>query len=538
MLRGINEPEVLPHLESLQFDTSNLLFKRNLAVSELYHDALRDEAGSTLSSAGALIAFSGEKTGRSPRDKRIVDEALTRDDVWWGPVNTKLPPKSFEINRKRAVDYLNTRENVYILDGYAGWDPKYRLKVRVICARPYHALFMHNMLIRPSREELENFGQPDFTIINAGQFPANPLTEGITSKTSVALSFENRQMVILGTEYAGEMKKGIFTVMHYYMPKAGVLSLHSSANVGPSGNVSLFFGLSGTGKTTLSADPRRALIGDDEHCWSDDGVFNIEGGCYAKAINLSAEKEPEIFNAIRYGTVLENVDYDKDTHVVDYDGISITENTRASYPIEFIPNAQIPCLGGHPNNIILLTCDAFGVLPPVAKLTPSQAMYHFISGYTAKIPGTEMGVVEPQTTFSACFGQPFLVLHPVKYATMLAEKMQEHQANVWLVNTGWNGGAYGTGKRISLKYTRAIIDAIHSGELETAETVKSPIFNFQVPVSCSNVPDKVLDPAKAWIGTPESFQATLRDLGEKFVDNFKIFEDQATPDILAAGPQL
>ncbi|KAJ1921202.1 Protein kinase C-like 1 [Mycoemilia scoparia] len=508
----------------------------NLSVSELYRCALRDEPSTDISSTGALIAFSGEKTGRSPKDKRIVDESSTCGDVWWGAVNIKLSQGSFEVNYKSAIDFLNTRKNIYIVDGYAGWDPKYRLKVRVICARPYHALFMYNMLIRPSSEELNNFGKPDFTVINAGQFPANPLIDGITSKTSVALSFEKRQMVILGSEYAGEMKKGVFTVMHYYMPKAGVLSLHSSANVGPNGDVSLFFGLSGTGKTTLSADPRRALIGDDEHCWSDDGIFNIEGGCYAKAINLSAEKEPEIFGAIRYGSVLENVDFNKKTHVVDYDGSSITENTRASYPIDFIPNAQIPCIGGHPKNIILLTCDAFGVLPPVSKLTPAQAMYHFISGYTAKIPGTEMGVVEPRVAFSACFGEPFLVLHPVKYAKMLAEKMQEHKSNVWLVNTGWSGGPYRTGKRISLKHTRAIIDAIHAGELNDVETIQSPVFNLKVPKSCTNVPNKVLDPAKAWIGTQESFEEALKDLGTKFIENFKKFEDQATSEILSAGP--
>ncbi|KAJ1679866.1 Protein kinase C-like 1 [Spiromyces aspiralis] len=538
MISGIQEPNLLAWLDQLGFNTSLLHIKRNLAVPELYQDALRDEPNSAISSTGALIAFSGEKTGRSPNDKRIVDEPSTRDQVWWGPVNTKLPPRSFDINRKRAVDYLNTRPSLYILDGYAGWDPKYRLKVRIVCARPYHALFMHNMLIRPSPDELESFGQPDFTVINAGQFPADPLVDGISSKTSVALSFEQRLMVILGTEYAGEMKKGIFTVMHYYMPKAGVLSLHSSANAGPDGSVSLFFGLSGTGKTTLSADPHRGLIGDDEHCWSDHGVFNIEGGCYAKAINLSAEKEPEIFNAIRFGTVLENVDFDSRSHIVDYDGCSITENTRASYPIEFIPNAKLPCVGSHPTNIILLTCDAFGVLPPVAKLTSAQAMYHFISGYTAKIPGTEMGVTEPITTFSACFGQPFLVWHPVKYATMLAEKMLHHRANVWLINTGWNGGAYGTGKRISLKYTRAIIDAIHSGQLDSAETFESPIFHFCVPTSCPGVPSDVLDPAKAWKGSPDDFDRTLRNLGQRFINNFKTFEDQATPEILAAGPQL
>jgi ATP-dependent phosphoenolpyruvate carboxykinase len=311
-----------------------------------------------------------------------------------------MTENSFMVNRERAIDYLNTREKLFVFDGYAGWDPKYRIKVRVVCARAYHALFMNNMLIRPTPEELELFGEPDFTIYNAGGFPANRYTTGMTSTTSVALNFARNEMVILGTQYAGEMKKGIFTVMHYLMPKRGVLSLHSSANEGPNGKVSLFFGLSGTGKTTLSADPHRNLIGDDEHCWSDDGIFNIEGGCYAKAIDLSAEKEPEIFGAIKFGAVLENVVFDQVTRAVNYSDSSLTENTRCAYPIEYIPNAKVPCVGGHPNNIILLTCDAFGVLPPVSKLSPEQAMYHFISGYTAKIAGTEDGITEPQATFS------------------------------------------------------------------------------------------------------------------------------------------
>jgi phosphoenolpyruvate carboxykinase (ATP) len=444
----------------------------------------------------------------------------------------------FRINHERAVDYLNTRPQLYVFDGFAGWDPKYRIKVRVVCARAYHALFMRNMLIRPTEEELQNYGTPDFTILNAGQFPANRYTSGMTSTTSVAIDFARREMVILGTQYAGEMKKGIFTVMHYLMPKAGVLSLHSSANEGPNGDVSLFFGLSGTGKTTLSADPSRLLIGDDEHCWSDDGVFNIEGGCYAKTIGLSAEKEPEIYNAIRYGSVLENVVFDEETRHVDYDDVSITENTRCAYPIEYIPNAKEKCIGGHPSNIIFLTCDAFGVLPPISKLTPAQAMYHFISGYTAKIAGTEDGITEPQATFSACFGEPFLVWHPVKYAQMLAEKMQQHKVNVWLINTGWNGGAYGVGKRISLKHSRAIIDAIHSGELNNAEYVSYPVFDLQIPTKVSGVPDEVLNPAKAWLGTSEAYNTTLRKLGNLFLENFKEYESQATPEILAAAPKI
>ncbi|KAJ2368766.1 Protein kinase C-like 1 [Coemansia sp. RSA 2611] len=523
------------HTEGIDFANK---IRRNLSPAQLYEDALRFEDGTAISSTGALIAKSGKKTGRSPRDKRVVEEASTVDDVWWGPVNKKLSEESFAINYERAANYLNTRDRIYVFDGFAGWDTRYRIKVRVVCARPYHALFMNNMLIRPTAEELENFGEPDFTIMNAGQFPANRFTKGMTSNTSVAISFERRQMVILGTEYAGEMKKGVFTVMHYLMPKAGVLSLHSSCNEGPEGDVSLFFGLSGTGKTTLSADPARPLIGDDEHVWTDTGVFNIEGGCYAKTIDLSAEKEPEIFNAIRFGSVLENVIYHDESRVVDYADKTITENTRCAYPIEYIPNAKIPCVGGSPRNIVLLTCDAFGVLPPVSKLTPAQAMYHFISGYTAKIAGTEEGVTEPEATFSACFGQPFLVWHPVKYAQMLAQKMQEHNVNVWLVNTGWNGGAYGVGKRISLKYSRAIIDAIHSGELEKADYVNYGVFNLQIPTTVSNVPDKVLDPSLAWEGTPQEFEGTLSKLARLFQANFKEYADQATSEIIAAGPQL
>ncbi|MCB0186721.1 MAG: phosphoenolpyruvate carboxykinase (ATP), partial [Caldilineaceae bacterium] len=359
-------------------------------------------------------------------DKRIVRHHDSQDDIWWGAVNVAVDEHTFEINRERAIDYLNTREQLYVVDGFAGWDPNERIKIRVICSRPYHALFMWNMLIRPAEEHLEKYGEPDYVIFNAGQFPANRYTTGMTSKTSVDLSFEQQEIVILGTEYAGEMKKGIFTVMNYIMPKKGVLSMHCSANEGTDGDVSLFFGLSGTGKTTLSADEHRMLIGDDEHCWTEEGVHNIEGGCYAKAINLSAANEPEIYGAIKFGTVLENVVYDPHSHAVDFSNVSITENTRAAYPIEYIPNAKIPCLGGHPKNIILLTCDAFGVLPPVAKLTREQAMYHFISGYTAKVAGTEMGVTEPEATFSACFGAAFMVWHPSVYAELLAKKMAEN----------------------------------------------------------------------------------------------------------------
>jgi len=373
--------------------------------------------------------------------------------------------------------------------------------------------------------------------LNAGAFPANKLTDQMSSKTSIALNFESNELVILGSEYAGEMKKGIFSVMHYLMPKKGVLSMHCSANEGDSGDVSLFFGLSGTGKTTLSADPRRALIGDDEHCWTNDGVFNIEGGCYAKAIGLSAESEPEIFAAIRFGSVLENVVYDPDTHKVDFNDVSITENTRVAYPIDFIDNAKIPCVGGHPKNIIFLTYDAFGVVPPVSKLTSSQAMYHFISGYTAKVAGTEMGITEPQATFSACFGNAFLVFHPSRYAEMLAEKMEKHGAKAWLINTGMTGGAYGTGKRMSLKHTRAIIDAIHDGKLDNVSTVTDKVFGVEIPSEVPHVPSEVLIPRATW-ADKAAFDKSASKLAELFNTNFEKYKEGSSAEIAAAGPKI
>jgi len=509
---------------------------RNISPAKLYEEALRFEKGSAISSAGALVVSSGAKTGRSPKDKRIVEHPDSSGNVWWGDINIKIESNTFRINRERCFDYLNTRERLYVIDGFAGWDPKYRLKVRVICSRAYHALFMHNMLIRPTEAELSNFGEPDFTIYNAGCFPANRYTREMTSKTSIDLSFEDKQLVILGTEYAGEMKKGVFTVMNYLMPKQNVLSMHCSANLGDKNDVTLYFGLSGTGKTTLSADPARQLIGDDEHCWSSDGIFNIEGGCYAKCIDLSAEKEPEIFNAIRFGTVLENVTYDEATREVDYKSSKLTENTRASYPIEFIPNVKIPCHSGHPKNIIFLTCDAFGVLPPVSRLTPAQAMYHFISGYTAKVAGTEMGVTEPQATFSACFGAAFMVWHPSKYAELLAKKIQEHGAKVWLVNTGWTGGSYGEGQRFPLKFTRAIVDSINSNALADVETTEDKVFGFHIPKACPGVPEKAMNPRDTW-KDGAAYDRKAQELAQLFKANFKKYEAGASTEILKAGPK-
>ncbi|TWT48668.1 phosphoenolpyruvate carboxykinase (ATP) [Botrimarina hoheduenensis] len=519
-------------LESYGIHVPNV--HRNMPPASLYEHAIRYD-GAEITASGALAVRSGEKCGRSPKDKRVVDETSSRDDVWWGDVNVRLTPTSFQKNRSQAIDYLNRCERIYIVDAFAGWDAKDRIKVRVICSRPYHALFMTNMLIRPTAQEMNTFGEPDYVIYNAGQAAADTSVEGVDSTTSVALNFALGEFVILGTEYAGEMKKGVFTIMNYLLPKKGVLSMHCSANEGDKGDVSLFFGLSGTGKTTLSADPHRDLIGDDEHGWGNDGVFNIEGGCYAKCIDLSSKSEPEIYSAIRFGAVLENTVQDKASRVVDYHDSSITENTRASYPIEFIPHAKIPCRGRHPRNIVFLTCDAFGVLPPVSLLTPEQAMYHFISGYTAKVAGTEVGVTEPKATFSACFGAPFLVWHPTKYAELLAEKMRKHGVPAYLVNTGWSGGAYGKGARMSLGYTRSIIDSIHDGSLANAPTQADPVFGFQVPTECGCVPSEILTPRLSW-KDPASYDATATKLANLFAENFRKYEDVASPEIVAAGP--
>jgi phosphoenolpyruvate carboxykinase (ATP) len=526
--------------EKAHIDYDRVAIVPNPSVAALYEDALVYETGSAITSTGALTAYSGAKTGRSPLDKRIVKEPSSENEIWWGPVNKPMTPDVWRINRERAIDYLNTRNRIYVVDGFAGWDEKYRIKVRVVCARAYHALFMRNMLIRPDRKDLEHF-HPDYTIYNAGSFPANRYTEGMTSGTSVAINFADKEMVILGTEYAGEMKKGVFTVLFYEMPvKHNVLTLHSSANEGKNGDVTVFFGLSGTGKTTLSADPNRALIGDDEHCWSDRGVFNIEGGFYAKCIGLSAEKEPDIFGAIRFGSVLENVVFSPETRLVDYDDATLTENTRCAYPIEYIENAKIPCLStNHPSNIILLTCDARGVLPPISKLDSAQTMFHFISGYTSKMAGTEDGVTEPQATFSSCFAQPFLALHPMRYAKMLADKIEHHKANAWLLNTGWVGaGATTGGKRCPLKYTRAILDAIHSGELAKVEYENYETFNLAVPKTCTGVPSELLNPRNAWTTGHDSFREEVTKLGGLFNENFKKYQDEATPDVIKAGPAV
>ena len=507
---------------------------RNASPARLYEDALtREQAG--VVSSGAIAIRSGAKTGRSPKDKHIVRHEDSEKDVWWGSTNHPIDEHTFLLNRQRAIDYLNTRDQIYVFDGFAGWDSNHQIKVRVICARAYHALFMHNMLIRPTREELENFGDPDCVIYNAGQFPANSLTAQMTSRTSVDISLERKEQVILGTEYAGEMKKGVFTLMHWLLPPKGVLSMHCAANEGKSGDVSLFFGLSGTGKTTLSADPTRRLLGDDEHGWSDNGVFNIEGGCYAKCIGLALNKEPDIYRAIRFGTVLENIVYDETTREVNFNSNAITENTRAAYPLEFIKNTRMPSLGCHPNHVIFLTCDASGVLPPVSRLTPEQAMYQFLSGYTARVAGTEMGVFQPQLAFSPCYSAAFLVRHPVVYARLLSEKIRCHGAQAWLVNTGWTGGGLGVGRRIDLSSTRRIIDAIHAGSLTSEQTQRDPVCGLEAICRVPGVSERLLLPQNAWSDVT-AWEEAARTLAEKFRENFVLFGDEADEAVVRAGP--
>lgn len=537
-------PSIKKSLEGYGIQTHELYY--NLSVAELYEKEIQHfkpldtKVGENrITSTGAIAAYSGIKTGRSPSDKRIVDDEYTKNEIWWGKVNMPINQSSFKMLESRAVDYLGSRPRLYVVDGYAGWDPNFRIKVRVVASRGYHAHFMRNMLIVPTADELHNdFSHgPDYVIYNAGEMNAG-LYEGVGSKTCVALNFSERKLVILGTQYAGEMKKGVFSIMNYLMPKRGILSMHSSANEGKKGDVTVLFGLSGTGKTTLSADVNRRLIGDDEHCWSKDGIFNIEGGCYAKCVGLDPLKEPEIFNAVKYGAVLENIKFkDEHSREVDFNNISITENTRVSYPLDFIPGAKIPAIGSHPKNIFFLTCDAYGVLPPVSKLTHEQAMYHFISGYTAKVAGTEMGVKEPQATFSACFGEAFLPLHPTIYAELLAKKMKEHGTNAWLINTGWSGGKYGVGKRMDINTTRKIIDAIHDGVLEKVPTKPMPIFGLQIPESCPGVDPHILNPIDTW-QNKEEYNTIVKMLAGNFKKNFEKYADKASEEIKSACPKI
>lgn len=494
---------------------------RNLPIPVLYEEALRYEHGSAIADSGALVVSSNKYTGRVPKEKRVVKDELTEDNVQWGSINIPVDNHVFHINRMRALDYLNSRTRLYVVDGFAGYDPKYRIKVRIVCSRAYHALFMRNMLIRPTKKELESFGKPDYTILNAGAFPSNRYTTGITSDASVMINFKEQEMVILGTEYAGEMKKGVFSIMNYLMPHKGVLPMHCAANVDDNNNTTLFFGLSGTGKTTLSSDYSKRLVGDDEHCWTDNGIFNIEGGCYAKCIN----PPEDIKECIYFGALLENVVYDHLKREVDYDDETLTTNTRSAYPIDHVKNCLVPGIAPHPQNIVFLTCDAFGVLPPVSRLNSEQAMYHFISGYTAKTPNTEVGVSDPTATFSACFGEVFLPLNPTIYAEMLAKKMKEHNAKVWLVNTGWIGGDFHTGKRISLKDTRTIITSICSGNIQESSFKKDPLFGFDVCTSCVGVETK-LDPRESW-KDQNAYESKAKTLVNMFHENIKKYDSSS-----------
>lgn len=506
--------------------------QQNLSVAQLVEKILSRGEG-TLTSTGAVRSETGEYTGRSPKDRFIVRDAISEDNIDWGTVNQPISKEVFNRLYEQVTAHLQEKNELFVFNGFAGADHKYRLPVQVINEFAWHNLFSHQMLIRPTAEELATH-EADFTVISAPTFKANPEVDGTNSEAFVIISFEERIILIGGTEYAGEIKKSVFSIMNYLLPEQDVLSMHCSANVGQEGDVALFFGLSGTGKTTLSADPHRRLIGDDEHGWSPNGVFNIEGGCYAKTINLTEEKEPQIFSAIRFGSVLENVVLDENTSVADYDDVSLTENTRAAYPLENIDNIVSPSVAGHPNTIIFLTADASGTLPPISKLTKEQAMYHFLSGYTSKLAGTERGVTEPQPTFSACFGAPFLPLAPSAYAEMLGEKIDQFNANVFLVNTGWTGGTYGVGERMDLAHTRSMIQAALEGELNTVETEKDAVFGLEIPAHVPGVPDEVLFPRNTW-ENKEAYDAEAQKLAAAFHENFKQFS-QANKDIQQAGP--
>ncbi|OYV38806.1 MAG: phosphoenolpyruvate carboxykinase (ATP) [Rhodospirillales bacterium 20-64-7] len=504
----------------------------NLTAPQLVAHSLRKGEG-RLSADGALIVRTGVHTGRSVGDKFVVDEPGTTADVWWGKINQKLPREKFTLLKSRVQAYLQGRE-LFTQDLYAGADPANRIRVRLVTTGAWQALFARNMFIRPPAAELAGF-VPDYVILHAPDFEAAPEIDGVNSTSAIALSFAEKMIVIAGTQYAGEIKKSIFTVMNWILPERGVLPMHCSANIGEQGDSALFFGLSGTGKTTLSSDPKRRLIGDDEHGWGPDGVFNFEGGCYAKVIDLSAENEPEIWAAThRFGTVLENVVADAQGRL-DLTDQTFTENTRSCYPVEFIPNVELSGRGGQPKNVVMLTADAFGVLPPIAKLNPAQAMYHFLSGYTARVAGTEKGMgSDPQATFSTCFGSPFLPRNPEVYGRLLQRLIREHGTACWLVNTGWTGGAYGTGKRMSIAHTRALLNAALEGKLDQGEFRTDPFFGLQVPVAVDGVPAEVLDPRAAWRDKAAYDQAASR-LVQRFEENFANFSALVDDEIRAAA---
>ncbi len=509
----------------------------NLSRAQLYEHAVRRGEG-VLAATGPLTVETGEHSGRSPRDKFVVRGPVSADEVWWGSINQPLPPEAFTALHQRIAGYLDGRE-LFVQDLYAGADPAFRLRVRVVSENAWSALFARNLFIVPTQaERVADFGrEPDFTVLHAPHLQADPALHGTRSETAIAISFGRRLVLIAGTRYAGEIKKSIFTVLQFLLPREGVATLHCSANMGSEGGVALFFGLSGTGKTTLSTDPTRTLIGDDEHGWSDRGVFNFEGGSYAKVINLSPEAEPDIYRAThRFGTVLENVVLDPETRELRLADASLTENTRAAFPITFIENAAASGIGDHPRHLIMLSADAFGVLPPVARLSDDQALYYFLSGYTSKLAGTERGVTEPEATFSACFGAPFLPLPPTRYAELLGERIRRHGPACWLVNTGWSGGAYGVGARMPIAVTRAVVRAILDGSLAEMPTVADPVFGFLVPISCPNIPQDLLDPSRTWPNA-DAFDSAARRLATSFQENFRQFAGIASRSVAAAGPR-
>ncbi len=505
----------------------------NLTAPALYEQALR-RGEAVLANGGALLAYTGQHTGRSPKDRFIVDEPASRDDIWWGDVNVAIDENRFEAMWRKAQAYLQNRE-IFVQDCFAGADPEYRLSVRVVTENAWHNLFARNMFIQPAPQEAETFA-PQFTVVQVPGLHADPAQDGVNSECFILVSFSRRLVLIGGTSYAGEIKKSVFSVLNYLLPERDVLPMHCSANIGESGDTAIFFGLSGTGKTTLSADQTRALIGDDEHGWSSRGIFNFEGGCYAKVIRLSAEAEPEIYATTRrFGTILENVAMDAATRTLDLDSAVFTENTRASYPIEFIPNIAESGMGGLPDNIVMLTADAFGVLPPISELTPEQAMYHFLSGYTARVAGTEKGLgSEPSATFSTCFGAPFMPRHPSTYARMLGDKMAKTGAKCWLINTGWTGGRYGVGERMKIAHTRAMVRAALEGQLSGVGTVRHPDFGLAIPQSCPEVPPEVLDPKSTW-SDKVAYDQTARELTKRFEVNFRQFEAYVGEEVKAAG---
>ena len=508
----------------------------NLSPAELVEETLASGDG-VLCNNGALAIDTGEFTGRSPKDKFLVCDDITKDTIWWGDINIKFEPAKFDALYNRVCNFLEGKE-IYVRDSYACADPAYRLNIRVVTETPWSNLFANNLFLRPTTEEIANFN-PEWTILCVPNFKADPKIDGTRQHNFAVLNLTRKIILIGGTGYTGEIKKGIFTLLNYILPQEkGVLSMHCSANQGKGGDTAIFFGLSGTGKTTLSADPNRKLIGDDEHGWSATSVFNFEGGCYAKCIDLTKEKEPEIWNAIKFGALLENIGMDEESREVDFKDTSKTENTRVAYPINHIENALEQSIGDAPKNIFFLTADAFGVIPPISKLTTSQAMYHFISGYTAKIAGTEMGITEPQTTFSACFGKAFLPLHPGKYAELLGEKLKANPSiNVWLVNTGWTGGAYGIGSRIKLAYTRALITAALEGKLEGIEYGETPFFKLRFPKECPGVPIEIMEPRNAWVDK-NAFDLQASKLAAGFVKNFEQYANGVSKEILEAAPRL